>query len=69
MTSRASVSPRLRGRGALPRREDRRHLGHLQVSRLPERYWWDRAGAAGWVGDGSTGPEPSREDLAVPPLL
>lgn len=29
---------RLRGRGAVPRSEDRRHFGHLQVARLPERY-------------------------------
>lgn len=56
VTSCAPVSHRLRGRGAVPRREDWRHLGHLQVSRLPERYggteraWlgarWDRAAAA-----------------------
>lgn len=41
------VSRRLRGRGAVPRREDRRHLGHLQVSRLPERYLGSGTGGAG----------------------
>lgn len=47
LRDRPPVSRRLRGSGAVPRRADRRHLGHLQVSRLPERYRGSGTGGAG----------------------
>lgn len=63
VTSRFPVSTRLRGRGAVPRCEDWRHLGHLQISWLPERYggteWaWlgGRQGGERWARAGTGGP-------------
>lgn len=48
VTSRAPVSSRLRGCCAVSRSEDWRHLWHLQVTRLPERYGWtERAWLSG----------------------
>lgn len=64
LRDRPPVSRRLRGRGAVPRREDRRHLGDFQVSRLPERYRGSGTGGAG-SGEGRAGAAAWCEGLAV----
>lgn len=65
LRDRPPVSRRLRGSGAVPRRADRRHLGHLQVSRLPERYRGSDRGDGQQGGEGRAGAAACCEGLAV----